>query len=430
MGTRSGLATLLAAGILLAPVAGVAASPALADPTYPSADQVQEARDAAAAKAAEVARIQTRLTAANDRLGSAQVALGAAAEAYDGARIELARRAEAADLARAQASRATSALGTARAEVGQLAARSYMSGGDLAVLSAVLDSGGPQEMLDRTALVGDLARRQARTVQRLDTARLAASLTQEQAEEAVRRQEAAADTLAAARSGAESAARTAAATVRTVSARQAALTTQLAGLRHTSVELERQRQAGLEARRQAELRRKQEAERRRREQQRRSSNSSSGPSGGSSSGSSASSSSGSSSSSSSGSSSSGGSVPRSGAVAVAWAKRQLGLPYRWGGAGPNSYDCSGLTMRAWQRAGVRLPHYAASQYQLSTKVPYSAMRPGDLIFYARDTSRSSTIHHVTMFVGNGKMIEAPMTGLSVRIVPVRWNGTLAHAGRP
>lgn len=422
MGTRSGLATLLAAGILLAPVAGVAASPALADPTYPSADQVQEARDAAAAKAAEVARIQTRLTAANDRLGSAQVALGAAAEAYDGARIELARRAEAADLARAQASRATSALGTARAEVGQLAARSYMSGGDLAVLSAVLDSGGPQEMLDRTALVGDLARRQARTVQRLDTARLAASLTQEQAEEAVRRQEAAADTLAAARSGAESAARTAAATVRTVSARQAALTTQLAGLRHTSVELERQRQAGLEARRQAELRRKQEAERRRREQQRRSSNSSSGPSGGSSSGSSA--------SSSSGSSSSGGSVPRSGAVAVAWAKRQLGLPYRWGGAGPSSYDCSGLTMRAWQRAGVRLPHYAASQYQLSTKVPYSAMRPGDLIFYARDTSRSSTIHHVTMFVGNGKMIEAPMTGLSVRIVPVRWNGTLAHAGRP
>ena len=110
---------------------------------------------------------------------------------------------------------------------------------------------------------------------------------------------------------------------------------------------------------------------------------------------------------------------------MAWAKRQLGLPYRWGGAGPNSYDCSGLTMRAWQRAGVHLPHYAASQYRLSTKVPYSAMRPGDLIFYARDTSRSSTIHHVTMFVGNGKMIEAPMTGLNVRIVPIRWNGTMA-----
>lgn len=83
-----------------------------------------------------------------------------------------------------------------------------------------------------------------------------------------------------------------------------------------------------------------------------------------------------------------------------------------------------------QHAGVALPHYAASQYGQSEKVPYSQIRPGDLIFYATDTSRPSSIHHVTMYVGGGRMIEAPFTGADVRIVAVRWNRTMPWAGRP
>jgi cell wall-associated NlpC family hydrolase len=119
-----------------------------------------------------------------------------------------------------------------------------------------------------------------------------------------------------------------------------------------------------------------------------------------------------------------------GEAAVAWAKRQLGLPYAWGGAGPNSYDCSGLTLRAWQYAGVALPHYAASQYEQFEKVPYSRMRAGDLIFYASDTGNPASIHHVTMYVGDGQMIEAPYTGARVRIVSVRRNRTMPWAARP
>jgi cell wall-associated NlpC family hydrolase len=122
--------------------------------------------------------------------------------------------------------------------------------------------------------------------------------------------------------------------------------------------------------------------------------------------------------------------PSAGEAAVAWARQQLGLPYRWGGSGPDSYDCSGLTMRAWQHAGVALPHYAASQYDQSEKVPYSQIRPGDLIFYATDKSRPSSIHHVAMYAGGGRMIEAPFTGAAVRITAVRWNRTMPWAGRP
>jgi len=87
-------------------------------------------------------------------------------------------------------------------------------------------------------------------------------------------------------------------------------------------------------------------------------------------------------------------------------------------------------MRAWQQAGVDLPHYAASQYDLITHVPYRDLRPGDLIFYATDPTDPASIHHVALFAGNGMMIEAPFTGADVRSVPVRWDHTMPWAGRP
>ena len=115
---------------------------------------------------------------------------------------------------------------------------------------------------------------------------------------------------------------------------------------------------------------------------------------------------------------------------MAWARRQVGLPYLWGGAGPGSYDCSGLVMRAWERSGVALPHSSRAQYRQVAKVPYSRLRPGDLLFYATDTGDPGTIHHVTMYAGGGLMVEAPATGLRVRVVPVRHSGEMPWAGRP
>jgi cell wall-associated NlpC family hydrolase len=103
---------------------------------------------------------------------------------------------------------------------------------------------------------------------------------------------------------------------------------------------------------------------------------------------------------------------------VNFAYAQLGDPYVWAAAGPNAWDCSGLTMGAWAAAGVSLPHYTVSQYYATTPVSYSQLRPGDLIFWASDPSDPNTIFHVAIYIGNGKMIQAPHTGEYVEISDV------------
>jgi cell wall-associated NlpC family hydrolase len=423
-------------GALLVPAVLLGSQPALARPvpTPPSAGQVQQAKSAAGAKAAQVKAAQAALIAASARLDAARTAAEQAAEAYNGARIKLAAADQAARLARANAAHAAVSYVQARVDVGRLAAQVYRDGGNLSEVSVVLLPGGPQDVLDRAALIDTLGAERSRVLQRMDATRVVANLLEQQADDALSRQKAATAALATARDRATSTADTAAAAVAATQAEQARLLAELAALQHTSVALEQQRQAVLA-----------EAAAHR-------STGGTGGSGGSAAGGSGGSAAGGSGSggsaaggsgsggSGSGGSGSGGSGPApsgssqggstAGDTAVAWAKQQLGLPYRWGGAGPDSYDCSGLTMQAWQHAGVSLPHYAASQYDRSEKVPYSRMQPGDLIFYATDTSNPASIHHVAMYVGGGMMIEAPYTGADIRIVPVRWNRTMPMAGRP
>jgi cell wall-associated NlpC family hydrolase len=112
-------------------------------------------------------------------------------------------------------------------------------------------------------------------------------------------------------------------------------------------------------------------------------------------------------------------------VAVATAEAQIGKPYQWAGAGPDGFDCSGLTMFAWAAAGVVLPHDAAAQQEmLPPVVPDQAhLAPGDLLFY------DTPVDHVAMYVGNGMMVEAAHTGVPVRMVPMRTD-SLVGAGRP
>lgn len=98
--------------------------------------------------------------------------------------------------------------------------------------------------------------------------------------------------------------------------------------------------------------------------------------------------------------------------AVAFALAQLGKPYVWGAAGPGSYDCSGLTMSAYQAAGISLPHSAADQYNYGHHVGADDLRPGDLMFYYQP------IGHVAIYIGNGLMVSAPQTGENVKIVPI------------
>ena len=110
-------------------------------------------------------------------------------------------------------------------------------------------------------------------------------------------------------------------------------------------------------------------------------------------------------------------------VAVQWAYKELGKPYQWGAAGPNSFDCSGLTQYVWAKAGVYLDHYTGSQWNEGQHVSRDQLQPGDLVFFGSD------LHHVGLYIGNGQMIEAPHTGADVRISNA-FRGDYAGAIRP
>ncbi|MBV9484877.1 MAG: C40 family peptidase, partial [Frankiaceae bacterium] len=101
-----------------------------------------------------------------------------------------------------------------------------------------------------------------------------------------------------------------------------------------------------------------------------------------------------------------------GEVALRTALRQLGQPYVWGGAGPSTYDCSGLVRRAYGRAGVRLTHFSGSQWNQGRLIPARDALPGDLILFG------NPIYHVAIYLGAGWMLNAPFTGHYVDVLPV------------
>lgn len=101
------------------------------------------------------------------------------------------------------------------------------------------------------------------------------------------------------------------------------------------------------------------------------------------------------------------------AIAVNWAQTRLGVPYVWGGdsMAEGGYDCSGLVMRAYEKAGIKLPRVTWEQYAARSNHPSrSQLRPGDLVFFGT----ASNIHHVGLYVGSGVMLHAPRTGTVIR----------------
>ena len=107
-------------------------------------------------------------------------------------------------------------------------------------------------------------------------------------------------------------------------------------------------------------------------------------------------------------------VPVSGraAAAVQYALAQVGDSYVYGATGPDAFDCSGLTMRAWAQAGVSLPHSSSAQFASGPRIAASDLQPGDLVFYY------SPISHVGIYIGNGMIVHAanPSTGVAVSSV--------------
>ncbi len=111
------------------------------------------------------------------------------------------------------------------------------------------------------------------------------------------------------------------------------------------------------------------------------------------------------------------------ALAVSYAIAQLGKPYVFAASGPDTFDCSGLTMMAWRQAGVSMAHFAATQFEQFPRVSVDALEPGDLVFFY------PTVHHVGIYIGGGKMINAPHTGDVVRVASIN-RGNLVGAVRP
>jgi cell wall-associated NlpC family hydrolase len=108
-------------------------------------------------------------------------------------------------------------------------------------------------------------------------------------------------------------------------------------------------------------------------------------------------------------------------AAVSEAMRQVGKPYRYGAAGPDSFDCSGLTLWGWRAGGVSLPHNTNAQYGATTHISMGDLQPGDLVY-------SGDMGHMAMYIGNGNIVEAPHTGLNVRVVGMR--AEFVRASRP
>ena len=102
---------------------------------------------------------------------------------------------------------------------------------------------------------------------------------------------------------------------------------------------------------------------------------------------------------------------------------QVGDPYVWAAAGPDGFDCSGLTQFAYAAAGIQLPHSSRMQSTMGTPVSRSALQPGDLLFFF------SPVSHVGMYIGNGQMVHASTFGVPVKVASIDSMGSPASARR-
>ncbi len=441
-----GVAGCLAAGTTLA----ASAEPG---PVYPSKQQVDQAKAAVSGTAGQISSLDAAFAAASAHLTQVQEQAGAAAEEYNGAKYELDQRTAETQAARKRAAAAQAVADTASLEVRRYAASVYQQGGNFGELEAYLSSKGPQDMMDRATALEAVGDARARTMQKAEATSIVAATMRRQADQAQAAQAKAAQDAETARNAAQAKADQAQAATVQIQKQQSTLVAQLATLRKTSVDLERQRQSGLaaaaaaraaaaEAARQSRLaaeraraaqnaaakkaaqaaanRAAAEAARQRAaaeaadraaaaaaQQQNPSTPSSPQPS----------------------DPTPPPPPPSSGGVSsvLAYARAQIGKPYQWGGSGPSSFDCSGLTMRAWQRAGVNLSHYTGAQWAETARVAISDLRPGDLVFYG---SSGPTSHHVGLYVGSGQMIEAPYTGANVRYASIYRSDLVSYGGRP
>lgn len=406
----------------------LAAPPALAEPVdptpptgAPSQQEVDRARAAVDAADARQRSLERELQAAQEELDRVNDSAQLATENYNEARVLLAQRTAAAAEAEQDAARAQRAAAAEKGRVDDLAASVYMQGGSLdETFGLLLGLAAGPDMARNAADMDAISGYRAGTLADARAAAAKAQAAERAAAQAQLRQRGAAARSKEAFDAAERAVADAQRRTQALEARRAAAIDELARLRHTSAQVE---QARLEAL--AQQRAERAAQERARaamaaaaasaeaaegaeaaagaEAQRGDSGAAVAPA----------------------------DLPeadsKAAQAAIAYAQQQLGKPYKWGAEGPDSFDCSGLTLRAWEAGGRSLTHYSRAQYQETSRVPVEELAPGDLVFFG---SSEKTIHHVGLYVGDGKMIEAPRTGLDVRYSSIYRSSLLPYGGRP
>ena len=431
---RPAFRMVLAAATTLAltlPLAGVANADPKPAPVpskkapVPSKKQVDQARADVASKKQSVAQLESQLAAANAQLQQAALDASVAAEAYNGAMWKLSEAKKSVRKAEAQEVQAKKDVRDQRSGIVTFVTDSYQNGTELNSATAVMGGEGPKGLMNRYGVVESAGDSMEAAYDDFRKATVVAKTYTKKAAKAQKRQEALAVEARELRNAAESAANSAAVAAGQIASQKEELVQALAAAQNISIELAGERQKALEqiaqqaaakaARakaaeqaRAAELRRAAKGSARNakgaRQDHKQATNEGKSIPGG---------------------SSGGGYVdpgppvngsppaPGTGAQrAVAYAKAQLGKPYLWAAAGPNAFDCSGLTMMAWRQGGKNLPHWSVAQFQQSTRIGVGSLRKGDLVFWG---GSPGSIHHVAMYIGNGQIIHAPRTGQPVQI---------------
>ncbi|MET3961475.1 cell wall-associated NlpC family hydrolase [Marmoricola sp. OAE513] len=422
---RRSVRAVLACSVAAATVVGFSAVADADRKPVPTKAQVDAAKAAAARKAGDVSAIRAELVVARTKLEAAAARAEQAAEAYNGARWRLQEATTASQKATAAANEASKKVADQKAGIAALATQSFQSGADLAGITAYLSPGGPEEIADRISItqsVGATLQDQFDAYAAADTL---ARTTRARADEAKRDQEALTAKAASARDRAAASANAAQAAASAIAEQRRRLITELAKAQKISVALATQRQNGLEQIAQEKAARAAAAKARAEaaaaaaaaaKNDKNDGKNDSGKGGG-----------------KDGSSDDEPADPppvsTSGAAAkaIAFARQQLGERYQWAAAGPDAWDCSGLTMMAWRAAGVALPHFSAAQYDATRHIGVNDLRPGDLVFWG---DSPGSIHHVALYLGNGQILHAPRTGRPVAIDSMYYWVPPNYFGRP
>ena len=376
-------------------------APAIATPKFPTWADVQRAKHSVAAKKVEIKKITAFIASLQQQAQAAGKVALIRGEEYLNAKSALDAATAKATKLQSQADAARTQATTSANEAGQLAAQLARSGGSDLTMELFLNGAGASDLLDVLGTASKLTENTATIFAQAEQDKNVAKALGDEAKAAESARAKKSVAAEAALSAAKDAADVAQARVVAQNKSQATLTAQLASLTGKSKKTEAGYFAGVAWEKKQEAKKDPPAD---------GPPTGSGPAPG---------------------------APNSSAVdgAIQFAKAQLGEPYVLDGMGPNVWDCSGLTKAAYAAVGVYIgTHSSTDQYNTMRSenrlVPLSQRQAGDLLWYSNGGSTGAVKYHVTLYIGNGEMIEAPYPGATVRIRAVRFGDLVPYAGRP